>query len=62
MGAKVIAATLRFLMYLRPGDSLECSDMKVTSLSEDLFHVDHKLDLTNVLDDLEARKVIKIPV
>jgi hypothetical protein len=61
-GQRLISTTLRFLTYLKPGDSIECSDLKLTSLSEDLLHFEHSLDLASTLDDLEARKVIKIPV
>jgi hypothetical protein len=59
---RVLSLAYAFLVYMNPGDSLETSDIRLSKISKDLIHVDSDFDLSQVVDGLEKKRVLCIPL
>lgn len=59
---RVLSLAYAFLAYMNPGDELITSDIKFTKISKDLIHVESDYDLTQVVDSLEKKRVLRIPL
>lgn len=59
---RVMSHSLGLLAYLNPGDRLEITDIKFEKLSNDLIYIDSRLDLAQVVDSLEKKRILKFPL
>ena len=59
---KVLSLAYAFLVYMNPGDVLETSDIRLEKISKDLIHVDSDHDLVQVVDSLEKKRVLRMPI
>ena len=59
---KILSWVFAMLIYLKPGDMIETSSARFKKISDDLLCIDVNLDLKLMLDNVEMRRVIKIPV
>jgi hypothetical protein len=59
---KVLAAAYSYLVYLKVGDSLQTSRLTFNKISSDIIQIEVNLDPNILIDELEAKRIIKIPV
>lgn len=59
---RVLASAFNVLMYLKPGDRLETGSAAFEKLDTDLIRVEADVDLKQLVDNLEDRRVVRIPV
>lgn len=58
----VATEILNLPVYLQPGDSIETSSTKYTKLDDNLIHLETKLEERRLLDAMQTKLAIKIPV
>ncbi len=57
----VFSSYVKFLKYMRVGDSLEMGGCKIKKIDQRLFYLDsNDVNYVEILDDLEEGKVIKL--
>jgi len=59
---KILNSTLCILIYMAIGDSLEFSAARFTKVSNDLIYMENILEPAQVIDQLEKRRLIRIPI
>lgn len=59
---KAFSAIMRIIAYMTKGDQLSCADVSFTKLSDDLLHVDTKIDSREVVDDIAGSRLMRIPL
>jgi len=59
---RVLSTSYGFLLYMKKGDVLETSSTRFEKISDDLIHISSGLEPSDVVEALERRKLIKIPV
>jgi hypothetical protein len=59
---RVLSLAFAFLAYMSPGDELQTSDISIKKLDNNLLYIDSDTDLTTVVDSLERKRVLRIPV
>ena len=57
---KVFKFTLSFLSYLSVGDSIVTNDSTFTKVSVDLLQVETNINLEDVIDTFDKRKIINV--
>jgi hypothetical protein len=57
---RVFKFTLSFLSYLSPDDILKTPDVTYTKISKDMIHIDSKVNLDDVIDTFNKRKIIEV--
>lgn len=59
---KVLATALAFLAYMSPGDEMQTSDLVFEKIAPDLIHIRTEVDLTTVVDSMEKKRILRMPV
>ncbi len=57
---RVFKFTLSFLSYLSNGDCMETPDATYTKMGTDMVHIESRIDLDDVIDTFDKRKIIKV--
>jgi len=57
---KVATELFSFLVYLKPGEVFQLSQVKFSKLSSDVLHLEVNDDLEMLADSLEKRKIIRL--
>ena len=60
--SKVLSWAFAFLLYMKPGDILETSGASFKKISGDLIQIDSNINLEVLVDGIEKRSVIRLPV
>lgn len=59
---KILSIIFSMLLYMHPGDQMESSFARIEKLDPSLIYIDCGLNKNNIVDFLEKRGIIKIPV
>ena len=59
---KIMSVIFSMMLYMNPGDKMESSFASLEKLDQDLMHIDCHVNKNNLVDFLEKRNIIKIPV
>lgn len=59
---RVLSTALEFLVYMKVGYTLKTGLVTFKKISNDLIHMDVKIDPNDFVDALEKAKVIRIPI
>ena len=59
---KVLSSAFNILVYLRVGDAMETSALRFTKVADDLLQIESILELEMLVDTLQQRRIIKLPI
>ena len=59
---KVLNSILNLFLYMKTGDELEFSLARFSKLSDDIIHIEPLINSEILLDSLEKKKIIHIPI
>lgn len=59
---RVMKLLYGYLLYLKPGEKLSTSMATFSKISEDLIQVQTTIDFEDLVDQLEHKHVIKLPI
>lgn len=59
---RMLSVAFDFINYLKPGESLRTSSTIYSKVSDDLVHIHSYVQPRQCLDELENKKILRIPV
>ena len=59
---RVLTTVLYLLIYLKPGDVLKTNVAEFVKLAPDLIQMDSNIDSDIIVDELEKKKIISLPL
>jgi len=59
---KILNCCFGFLIYLKEGQVLKTNTASFEKISNDLIHIDAKIDIKKTVKSLEKSKFIRIPI